>query len=234
MISHTQWMDLAQEEYRRLDELLAGLSDDEWDAPTECAGWRVREIVAHLAGGAAATAAVREQLRQQRIGAREKGDRLQVDAVNDVQVRERAALTTAELRQDLAHTAVRSVRARRRTPRWVRGLKFGFPPPVGKASIGFLNDVVYTRDAWMHRVDLCRATGRPLELTADHDALIVADAAQSWVDTTGAAGITLTGPVGGTIGEPTPADLTVDAVEFARALSGRGVMPGVGADLVLF
>ncbi|MDX8030160.1 maleylpyruvate isomerase family mycothiol-dependent enzyme [Lentzea sp. BCCO 10_0856] len=33
----------------RLDqaELLAGLSEEQWDAPSLCAGWRVREVIAH-------------------------------------------------------------------------------------------------------------------------------------------------------------------------------------------
>ena len=31
-----------------LAELLAGLSEDDWDTATLCAGWRVREVVAHI------------------------------------------------------------------------------------------------------------------------------------------------------------------------------------------
>jgi uncharacterized protein (TIGR03083 family) len=31
-----------------LADLLAGLSEQQWDAPTLCAGWRVREVVAHV------------------------------------------------------------------------------------------------------------------------------------------------------------------------------------------
>ncbi len=233
-IDHAHWMDLAHEEYRRLDELLAGLSEAEWLKSTECVGWRVREIVAHLAGAAAATASVREQLRQQRLGAKEKGERLQIDAVNDIQIRERDGLTSTELRRQLADTAQRSIRARRRTPAWVRALRFRFPPPVGQASIGFLNDVIYTRDAWMHRVDLCRATGRPLELTSDHDTTIVAHAARAWLKATATAGITLTGPAGSTLGQGAHPTLRLDAIEFARALSGRTTIPGIAADLVLF
>ncbi len=34
-------------ERREQADLLAGLSPDEWDAPTLCDGWRVREVVAH-------------------------------------------------------------------------------------------------------------------------------------------------------------------------------------------
>lgn len=34
-------------ERREQAELLAGLTPQQWDAPTLCAGWRVREVVAH-------------------------------------------------------------------------------------------------------------------------------------------------------------------------------------------
>ena len=35
-------------ERARLASLLSGLSDDEWDRPSLCAGWRIREVVAHI------------------------------------------------------------------------------------------------------------------------------------------------------------------------------------------
>ncbi|MEU7898259.1 maleylpyruvate isomerase family mycothiol-dependent enzyme [Nonomuraea sp. NPDC049152] len=35
-------------ERRDLAAVLAGLSPEQWDEPTLCAGWRVREVVAHL------------------------------------------------------------------------------------------------------------------------------------------------------------------------------------------
>lgn len=35
-------------ERERLANLLADLADGEWDAPSLCRGWRVREVVAHL------------------------------------------------------------------------------------------------------------------------------------------------------------------------------------------
>jgi len=236
-LTHSQWMDLAAEEYRRILTLIAELSDSQWAAPTDCAGWAVRDIVAHLAGAAAATASLREQLRQQRIGAREKGGRPQIDAVNDLQVRERAGLGNRQLRQQLEDLASRSVEARRRTPGLVRALRFRFPAPVGSATVGFLNDVVHTRDAWMHRIDICRAVEHPVELTDQHDGLIVLDAARAWLDATGAPGITLTGPLGAVVGRPSQAPegtVRVDAVEFARALSGRARVSGVASDVVLF
>jgi uncharacterized protein (TIGR03083 family) len=35
-------------EFASLAGLLATVSDDQWDTPSMCAGWRVREVVAHL------------------------------------------------------------------------------------------------------------------------------------------------------------------------------------------
>ncbi len=41
-------LDMAVEERRELLDLLRGLSEDQWNAPTLCAGWRVRDVVAHV------------------------------------------------------------------------------------------------------------------------------------------------------------------------------------------
>ncbi|GFE12279.1 hypothetical protein Sgleb_03260 [Streptomyces glebosus] len=38
-------------ERRELAAMLDGLSAGQWDAPTLCAGWRVREVVAHMSMG---------------------------------------------------------------------------------------------------------------------------------------------------------------------------------------
>src|SRR5437588_12757170 len=35
-------------EYLALADLLASATDTQWDAPSLCAGWRVREVVAHM------------------------------------------------------------------------------------------------------------------------------------------------------------------------------------------
>jgi uncharacterized protein (TIGR03083 family) len=35
-------------EFLALADLLAGASDSEWDTPSLCEGWRVREVIAHL------------------------------------------------------------------------------------------------------------------------------------------------------------------------------------------
>jgi uncharacterized protein (TIGR03083 family) len=41
-------MELATEERSDLVELLAGLSDEEWETPSLCEGWRVRDVAGHV------------------------------------------------------------------------------------------------------------------------------------------------------------------------------------------
>ncbi|MDV8000798.1 maleylpyruvate isomerase family mycothiol-dependent enzyme [Rhodococcus sp. IEGM 1408] len=38
------------QQWKRLDELLAGLKKDDWTAPTALPGWTVRDVAAHVAG----------------------------------------------------------------------------------------------------------------------------------------------------------------------------------------
>ena len=40
---------VVEQERLRLADLLAGLADDEWDTPSLSAGWRVRDVAAHVA-----------------------------------------------------------------------------------------------------------------------------------------------------------------------------------------
>jgi hypothetical protein len=97
-------------------------------------------------------------------------------------------------------------------------------------------DRIYTRDAWMHRIDLARATGRPLVLTPDHDGRLMADVVAEWASAHGRPfRLVLTGPAGGawTDGDG-GAGLTLDAVEFARTASGRVAGTGLLAHQVPF
>ncbi|HEY3504697.1 MAG TPA: maleylpyruvate isomerase family mycothiol-dependent enzyme [Actinocatenispora sp.] len=41
---------LLDDEARRLDEYFSALSGADWDAPSRCAGWSVRDVLGHLAG----------------------------------------------------------------------------------------------------------------------------------------------------------------------------------------
>ena len=232
-MTHDEWMSTAELEYRRLSDLLKALTDREWRLPTPCAEWDVRQVVAHLVGAAESTASLRELFRQFRRG---RAIRPGVDGMNDVQVRERADASPKQLRADLESAAERGIRARRRISTVVRSLRVPFGPPLGVRSIGYLMDRIYTRDAWMHRIDIAWATGPPLDLTADHDGRLVADVVAEWAKAhaqpynltlTGSAGGRWSSGVGGSI-------LTLDAVDFARVVSGRAVGDGLLAQQVPF
>jgi hypothetical protein len=105
-----------------------------------------------------------------------------------------------------------------------------------KWRMGYLLDIILTRDPWMHRVDIARATGREMELTPQHDGRIIADVVAEWARRHGTAfTLTLSGPAGGVyVSGDGGEHLTIDAVEFARTLSGRTSGSGLLAQEVPF
>jgi uncharacterized protein (TIGR03083 family) len=228
-LGYPGWMAAAEEEYARLLRLLRGLEAEQWNASTDCEGWAVRDVVAHLAGAAASTASLRELVRQARGARRVGGGGDLVDRMNRLQVDERRSMPPAALLDDLEGNARRGLAARRRVPGPVRAVPVPFGPPLGTRPLGYLTGRIYTRDAWMHRVDLARATGVPLELTREHDGAIIEDVVAEWSAAHGRDyDVRLDGPAGGrwTKGSATDAPLRMDAVDFARTLSGRA--PGEG------
>lgn len=235
-LRHADWMRAAEEEYSRLLDLLRALEPGDWTRPTDCSEWDVRQLVAHLVGAAECMASVREAARQARLGKRLRPGADSIDGMTAVQVQERADATPAELLAALEDAAPRAIRARRRLPAAVRALRVPFGPPLGVRSVGYLMDRIYTRDAWMHRVDLARAAGRQPVLTADHDGRLVADVVAEWARAHGRPyDLRLTGPAGGSWSSGTGGEqLELDAVEFARILAGRGSGEGLLATTVPF
>jgi uncharacterized protein (TIGR03083 family) len=231
-------MRLAAAEYQRYLEHLRELAPADWSKPTECPGWDVRAMATHVLGMAEMAASVRENMRQMRAAKRAGGSF--IDALTGRQVAEHAAMRPEDIVARLSVVTPRAARGRRRTPGIVRGR----PIPVAQAvggrdetwTIGYLVDIILTRDTWMHRVDSTRATGRPPVLTAGHDGVIVADVAAEWAGRhREPAVVRLTGPAGGSwsFGTGGP-DIEADAVEFCRALSGRAAGAGLLAVEVPF
>jgi hypothetical protein len=71
-------------------------------------------------------------------------------------------------------------------------------------TIGYLIDVILTRDPWMHRIDISRATGALPVLTPEHDGVLVDDVVRKWAQRHGQPFVlNLAGPAGGswTIGK---------------------------------
>ncbi|XVQ82010.1 maleylpyruvate isomerase family mycothiol-dependent enzyme [Microbispora siamensis] len=227
LLGRSQAAMLAEAENERFADLVRSLDGDDWTGQTDCPAWDVRAVVAHVLGAMESPVSLREFVHQVRAGGRAAGDRPLVDGITEVQVAERAHLSTSQLVERLTAMAPRAARARRRLPAPLR--RMPLKQDVGGVTetwtLGYLYDVIYTRDTWMHRVDIARATGRPLVLTADHDGRIVADVVAEWARRHGRPfRLHLTGPAGGTFagGDGGGEQITLDAVEFCRILSGRG------------
>jgi uncharacterized protein (TIGR03083 family) len=225
--------ELAEAEDDRFLELVRSLEPDDWSAATDCTAWDVRAVVLHVLG-AAEGHKLGEFLHQMRAGRRAATGRDLIDGVNDVQIADRSDLSTEQIIDRLEAAAPRFRRFRRRLPTALRAVRV--PAPVlGKVSLGYLMDVVYTRDSWLHRVDIHRAIGRTFE-PDDHDARIVADVVADWADRHGQPyRLVLTGPAGGTFESGAGGEHhELDAVELCRILSGRAPGEGLLATKVLF
>ena len=241
-LDHATAMRAAATEYSRWADALAALDPDDWSRPTDCPGWDVRALACHTLGMADMSRSPLETLRQQRLATRRmKSDGVDaLTALTALQVEERADWPPTRVVAEAPVVGARALRGRRRTPGFVRARSLPQKQVVGGRTetwtIGFLNDVILTRDPWMHRMDLARATGREPELTADHDGLLVADVVAEWGARHGAPyRLTLTGPAGGSWSRGDDAEeLDLDAVEFCRLLSGRGSGEGLLAVQVPF
>ena len=226
---------LAAEEYRRFAELAATLSEQDWARPTDCPGWTVRDVVAHVAGSMAGTA-LREGARQRKLAGQRAAasGRNFLDEMNQLHIEERAGLSGVALAAELRHRIGPAVAARRRVPGPLR--RIPIPGAADGLTMGELVEVILTRDVWMHRVDACRATGRAFEATPDHDGRIVADVVRAWADRHGRPFVLhLTGAAGGRFGRGVGGpEMELDAVEFCRTLSGRSTGEGLLATPVVF
>ncbi|GGL12289.1 hypothetical protein Sme01_68910 [Sphaerisporangium melleum] len=215
---------LAMEEHLRFRDLVSKLGTSDWTRPTDCPAWNVHDMLAHVCGAAEANASPLEMARQLRRARR--GTRIDVDALSALQIADRVSLTPAQLIERLRRAERRAVRLR-----MALASAAGFVPlPVGEPvnenwPMRYLLRTIYTRDLWMHRIDVSRACDRPLQVTAGHDGRIVADLVADWAGRHGRPfALELTGPAGGRYGVGRPAwePLEMDAIEFGRTLAGRG------------
>jgi len=232
---------VADIEYQRLAQMVETLTTDDWIQPTDCEGWDVTTMSRHLLGAMEGNASIREYLRQLR-SARRWGKHHHVsltDGLTAIQIADRSDLTTGQIAVGIVQAWPGALRGRFVVPHIVRRMvPVPAETPAGKElwSLGFLLDVIYTRDAWMHRIDISRAIGKAVDTDAGHDGRLVADIVADWarrhrqpfrLNLSGAAG---GGFISGT-GGPT---IDIDAVEFARVVSGRERGSGLLTTLVPF
>ena len=187
-------------------------------------------MAAHLYGMARMASSLLENMRQQRVAAAKGGG---IDALTAHQVEKFSGLSPAQLVEAMRALSHKAARARRRMPGFVRSRRLPEAQVVDGVeewwTIGYVCDVILTRDPWMHRADLARATGRPMTVTAEHDGVIVDGVVGEWIGRHGQPfDLTLTGPAGGHWVEGTGGEtIAMDAVDFCRVLSGRGAATGL-------
>ena len=219
---------LAATEYERVVAVLERLDPGQWRSPTDCPDWDVRAMAGHMLGMVQMVAGMPEMVRQQ-LAAKRRATRegsVLIDALTAVQVEKNADLSTGQLVERVRRLAPRAVRNRRRAPGVMR--RQTLPDGDEWWTMGYLFDVILTRDPFLHRVYIARATDTPMEVTAEHEGVIVDDVVTEWAGRHGAGyDLELTGPAGGhwRRGEGEP--ITMDALEFCRSLSGRAPAEGL-------
>ena len=214
-------------EYAALLAMLHTLAPADWSRPTDCPAWTVREVVAHVNGAAEEAVRRRVQLRHLLVTQTRDRKRPTVDSLSAQQVADRTGHTPAELVAELQRLGRVAPRGRSATP----GLLRARPMPADSGclpgdTMGYLVDVIYNRDVWMHRIDIARATGCPL-VASDAEPAIVAqvarDLSRGWAGTPFT--LTLTGRVQGSWrigdGDGDAGEVTVDTVALCRLLAGR-------------
>jgi uncharacterized protein (TIGR03083 family) len=228
-------------EYQRVVEQLRLLSPGDWSRPTCNAGWDVRALAAHMLGMVAMAASLREMASQMR-GAKKRGGEM-IDALTALQVEKYDGWSPQRITEEYARLAPKAVRGRTMPPGLVRHRTMPDDQPVSPDehepwTLGYLLDVILTRDPWMHRTDISAATGAPMVLTPDHDGVLLDDIVREWAERHGAPCVLeLTGPLQrryafGPGGEPADGhsvgpSYAMDAIEMCRVLSGRGTGDGL-------
>ena len=173
-LTHAEARALAQREYERVLSLLQMLEGDDWQQPTYCTEWNVREMVAHLAGAVTGWSSFAEFRHQSMQNPYLKEFDEPIDGINKLQVMERADKAPAELVAEFRQNGPKAIENRQKLP-WPLRKAVHLPfPPLGRKSLEYLADTIYPRDQWMHRYDICVATGKKMAVTGAHDGRIVA------------------------------------------------------------
>lgn len=231
---HAEAAALATAELERFLTVLDSLSGDDWTQPTACTEWNVKDIAAHEAGWLNAMTGlnnIRKLFSNDRLKQHRAQGKGMLDSSNQAQVDMRAGHTPAQVIAELRDVGPRAIAFRKRLPALIRALPFPDPDTGKWMTVGYLTDTIFPRDMWMHRHDVCTATGREFIQTPEHDgrvvALVVRDLARNLKPVLDGESVvyTLTGVSGGSwhIGaNPNPAaTLTMDVMDFNLLASER-------------
>lgn len=173
--SRPEWARIAHDELARFLAIVDGLSEAEWQLPTPCHLWNVRDIVAHQGGHVQMGSGVKGLLAQVQPKHTRAYKHLGLsgnDAANQAQVEMRRDRTTAELVAEVREGTPRAIASRVRMNPLARNIRLPVPG-YGLMTLDHLLNVVFPRDMWIHRLDLADATGRNFEITPGHDTMLL-------------------------------------------------------------
>lgn len=228
-ISKEEARELALIEVDRVVALLERLEGDDWQQPTDCTEWTVRDMAAHLSGACRGWADWGHFRRQYLFNPYKRKGEDQIHGINRCEVADRADWSTDEVIAEMREYGPRAVKTRQRIPNFIRNVKLPLAP-LGKVPIRYLLDIIYPRDQWMHRGDICRATGKQMVFTPEYDEritdLVMLDVSRRLPEELpGTIDVHITGGIEKTYRfgtKPTPdATISIDLLEFNRRASFR-------------
>ncbi|MBZ0291059.1 MAG: maleylpyruvate isomerase family mycothiol-dependent enzyme [Anaerolineae bacterium] len=228
---------IATVELQQVLNLLEQLSGDDWMQPTDCTEWCVQDMTAHLAGGCAGWASLKHFLSQTILNPHLRKMDVPINAINRRELEDRADKTPQQLIDELREVGPKAIRTRCNLPEFLRKIRIDAKPMAMKITVAYLVDVIYPRDQWMHRMDICRATGKTWASNPDHDQrlldLVMLDMAKT-TSARHAVRINVTGALNATYrfgsGDP-HAEIDIDLFALNRRASAR-ITPDETLELV--
>jgi uncharacterized protein (TIGR03083 family) len=176
-LAHEEAAHMARVELERFLTFLESLTATDWQRPTACTLWNVREVVAHVTGATHSwtswKALIRDYGNPLPLRPYQKRGMNILDATNQYAVDRRAGGQPADLITELRHIGPQAIAMREGLPALVRNLKLPIPT-LGFVPVHILTDLIYTRDMWVHRLDICRAIGREMEIDPAQDGRLLA------------------------------------------------------------
>ncbi|HUI02203.1 MAG TPA: maleylpyruvate isomerase family mycothiol-dependent enzyme [Acidimicrobiales bacterium] len=143
------------EEWGAIDALLRGLEASEWELPTECPGWTVRDVVSHLVGTERSLLGDPEPERPSPAPAHVRNP---VGAGNEAWVAARRSRPGAEVAEEFRAVTGRRLSELRAAP----AERFAAPGPSPVGVVPYREFMhVRVMDCWVHEQDIRVATGRP-------------------------------------------------------------------------
>ncbi len=143
-------IELLETVWGSIARLGAGLTEEQWDAPTECPGWSVRDQVSHIVG-------LERMLAGEKPEPSATEDGLEgIAAFNEGQIAPRRSRAGAEVLAEMSEVCARRLEMLRDLPeeKWN---EVGFTP-IGDAPYRtFMEIRVF--DCWAHEQDMRRALG---------------------------------------------------------------------------